>query len=75
MQWQWPGDEVQLIDSRTFGIGNRGVINGVLGGCMQPAVRARIYLSLMLVWLAVLIEIAFASALGVTIVWLIRNVR
>lgn len=42
---------------------------------MQPAMRARIYLSLMLVWLGVLLEVALVSALGLSMFWLIRNVQ
>jgi hypothetical protein len=75
MQRPWPAGEVQLADSRTFGIGNRAVTYTVLGGYMQALMRARIYLSLFLVWLAVLLEVAFVSGLGVSMFFLIRSVR
>jgi hypothetical protein len=42
---------------------------------MQPAMRARTYLSLILVWFGVLLEVAFVSGLGVSMFWLIRSMR
>lgn len=42
---------------------------------MDAVLRARGYLSIILVWLAVFLEVAFVSALAVSMFWFIRSVR
>lgn len=75
MHRRWPSGCRWLTASQTFGNGNRAVIYSMLGGYMPATMRARIYLSLILVWFGVLLEVAFVSGLGLSMFWLIRNMR
>jgi hypothetical protein len=72
---RWPGGCRQLTASQTFGNRNRAVIYGVLSGYMHALMRARVYLSIVLVWLGVLVEAVALSALALSVVWLIRSVQ